>query len=81
MEPPQIRTSFSCFSFLDAMYTFAPFCTYAAAIMLPIPEPPPVITAAHTFSLALYLYPFMKLYSPTLPFTSNRDGVVKSTSN
>ncbi len=28
------------------MYTFAPFCTYAAAIMVPIPDPPPVTTAA-----------------------------------
>lgn len=39
-------TSFSCDSLRDAMYTFAPFCTYADAIMEPMPEPPPVTTAA-----------------------------------
>lgn len=39
------RTSFSCFSFLAAMYTLPPFCTYAAAIIVPIPDPPPVTTA------------------------------------
>ena len=38
-------TSLSCFSFRDAMYTLAPFWTYAAAIMVPMPDPPPVTTA------------------------------------
>ena len=47
MEPPQIRTSFSCFSFLDAMYTFAPFATRPDAIIFPIPEPPPVTRAVY----------------------------------
>lgn len=27
------------------MYTFAPFCTNADAIILPMPDPPPVTTA------------------------------------
>ena len=43
-------TSLSCFSLREAIYTFAPFCTYAAANMAPMPEPPPVTTAAHVLN-------------------------------
>lgn len=44
-KPETTLTSFSCFSFRDAMYTFAPFRTRAAAIIVPIPDPPPVTSA------------------------------------
>ena len=49
-------TSLSCFSLRDAMYTLAPFCTYADAIMLPMPEPPPVTTAVRRIFLASARY-------------------------
>ena len=49
-------TSLSCFSLRDAMYTLAPFCTYADAIILPMPEPPPVTTAVRVTLSALACY-------------------------
>jgi hypothetical protein len=42
------RTSLSCFSFREAMYTLAPLCAKPAAIIFPIPELPPVTRTFET---------------------------------
>jgi hypothetical protein len=38
-------TCFSCPSFLETIYTFAPLFTSAEAIISPIPDPPPETSA------------------------------------
>jgi hypothetical protein len=71
-------TSLSCSSLRDAIYTLAPFCTYAEAIIVPMPDPPPVTTAVHFVKLLRERFCTKFPYAPIFPLTLKRLGIVKS---